>query len=773
MSNETGIVFQVETDKILNILTSEIYDSPLALLRENLQNAYDAVRMRFVPNGEPLSKGRIDLAISANTITITDNGIGMNESVLTDNFWKAGSSGKRSDEARRAGVVGTFGIGAMANFGVSSQVTVRTRAVDSQETLVSSAEREKLRIAEKCISLDRVMDKAPVGTTVTVHLLPSKVINLEQARRYLEPYVGLLPVPVYLNGQNISGHKMEARLPLTGRTVSPVGADVTLSDSFTSAQFHIRLDQNGQVLISIKDVKLAGVPIEGSLLLLQNGGQLMGLRSYFGLAPIPYASVYQFGGFANLSFLQPTAGREAVSRDSIDQVARIISLADRAASEYLSGSPESDKNTGFMQWAMSHGRYDLAKHITIHVRPDDLDVPLGDVKSKIGSRIAHYYTGSDQQIIQTFSGQGTCLFQIAQGNPRRTLQLHWLQQLNVQQVPDSPRILRTYKGSELGVSETSIVVRATSILRDDYLVPDVEVLLSDISYGVAVLPLHQDGHLIIHLAKSSPLLAPLVQVYKDDYQYFPSFMKDFVRNAIYPRVQQFVPSSTRQGVDALRKILERNRELYRYEETETGDLETMLRDLLPSATMAEVLQRAQSTMHVQTQRVTRSQVGTVEHVIPDVARSPGPESVSQDDTEFSPRPPILREEIASDMKILVADAKYPQLNNFSLLLGLSDRLMREYTDFFRTPHTTRILWGGHRVIYIFSEPTGRLSLYYDVELREPLDESAAGGALFPTTTLITKRRIFVPVPDPLINAFKITGGPREFYVRFDLLVASE
>jgi molecular chaperone HtpG len=125
MSDNTGIVFQVETDKILNILTNEIYDSPLALLRENLQNAYDAIRMRWVPLGEPLSHGRIDLSISGTTLTITDNGIGMNEVVLTENFWKAGSSGKRSEEARRAGVVGTFGIGAMANFGVSSQVTVR------------------------------------------------------------------------------------------------------------------------------------------------------------------------------------------------------------------------------------------------------------------------------------------------------------------------------------------------------------------------------------------------------------------------------------------------------------------------------------------------------------------------------------------------------------------------------------------------------------------------------------------------------------------------
>jgi molecular chaperone HtpG len=775
MSDATGIVFQVETDKILNILTSEIYDSPLALLRENLQNAYDAVRMRLVPLGQPLSEGRIDLTISGKTVSIADTGVGMTETVLTDNFWKAGSSGKRSEEARRAGVVGTFGIGAMANFGVSTRVTVRTRAINGKETLISTAEREKLKIAEKCISLDRAEDDSPVGTTVTVDLLPAKVISPEQARRYLEPYVGLLPVPVYLNGQNISGQSMESRLPLSGRAFSDSGVEVTLGDGTASAQFRIRLDQNGQVLISVTNVQLAGVPVEGSLLLLQTGGQLMGLRSYFGLAPIPCASAYQFGGFANLSFLQPTAGREAVSRDSIDQVARVIALADRAASEFLSDSSASDKNTAFMQWLVSQGRQNLARHITIHVQPDDIDAPLGDLKSHIGSRVAHYYVGSDRQIIQTFSGQGACLFQVAQGNPRRAIQLHWLQQLGVQQVPDSPHVLRTYKGSEMDWALGSIIVRSASILRDDYLIPDVEVVLSDISHGVSVLPLQREGHLVVHLAKSSPLLPPLLQVLKDDYQYFPDFMKDFVRNQVYPRIQQFVPSSTRQGVDALRKILERNRELYRYEEAETGKLESMLQDLLPSATMAEIVQKAQATMRVQTQRVTQSQVDTVENVIPDVARSPNLESGSQDETEteFSPRPPILREEIVSNMKILVAGVKYPQLNNFSLLLGLSDRLMREYADFFRTPHTTRILWGGHRVIYIFSEPTGRLSLYYDVELREPLADSAAGGALFPTTTLITKKRIFVPVPDPLVDAFKITSGPREFYVRFDLLVAND
>src|SRR5712691_11791624 len=101
MSN--GIVFQVETTRVLQILTREIYDSPLALLRENVQNAYDAVRERFAQSGTLGDGGRIDIHLDSREISITDNGIGMNKYVLRGNFWKAGSSGKHSDAARRAG----------------------------------------------------------------------------------------------------------------------------------------------------------------------------------------------------------------------------------------------------------------------------------------------------------------------------------------------------------------------------------------------------------------------------------------------------------------------------------------------------------------------------------------------------------------------------------------------------------------------------------------------------------------------------------------------
>ena len=40
------IEFNIETQRILKLLANDIYDSPYALLRENVQNAYDAILMR-------------------------------------------------------------------------------------------------------------------------------------------------------------------------------------------------------------------------------------------------------------------------------------------------------------------------------------------------------------------------------------------------------------------------------------------------------------------------------------------------------------------------------------------------------------------------------------------------------------------------------------------------------------------------------------------------------------------------------------------------------
>lgn len=769
-----GIVFQVETTRVLDILAKEIYDSPLALLRENVQNAYDAVRMRFATSGKLKAGGHISITLDGEILTISDNGIGMTETVLRENFWKAGSSGKNSDEARKAGVVGTFGIGAMANFGVCRRLTVETRAEGSNELLISIADRDSLKIAEECISFESVHSDRPVGTTLTVVLDTNSLIAADKAKAYLRSYVALLPVPVHFNDELISQQKIESLLKIDQRSFKSLGSIDVKSGVFT-VTCKVQADSNGQVLVNLTNVRMGGTEVEGGLALLQSGGQLMGLRSYFGLAPVPVAGGYQFGGWANLSVLRPTAGREALSRESIDQVGSLVQCAEYAASDKLSKTEFADRNTAFIQWVTNNAKWDFAGKITIHALPDDTDVELREIKKFVGNKTVQYYSGSDKHTINTFANADSVLLQIAQGQSRRRAQLHVLKTLKIEEVPDSVQVTHVYDPQELSSSEASVLLRIAAILRDDYLIPDVDATFVDMSHGVTVKAEKLGERLQIQLARSSPIIQPLLEMRKKAPEVFGQLMKDFVRNEIYRTVQDYVPSSTRGGVDALRKMLLRNRELYRYEDSELGDLEGVLGDYLSgNTTLTELVKQRHYSggwgggWSGQSQRVSSEQVGTIEAVVPNVVESAVVEG-GKESEEYEAAPPILREDISSDMKILTTDENYPQLNGFGTFLGLSDRLMQTESPFFKTPHTTRIIWAGHRVIYIFTNATGELSLYYDIELRDPLGQKSAGGGTFATTTLITKKRIFIPVPSALADEFRVETGSREFFVRFDLL----
>jgi molecular chaperone HtpG len=275
----------------------------------------------------------------------------------------------------------------------------------------------------------------------------------------------------------------------------------------------------------------------------------------------------------------------------------------------------------------------------------------------------------------------------------------------------------------------------------------------------------------IRLSRRSPSIAAVLTAYKTAYEVFDGFVKDFVRNNLYQRVSSYVPSSTKEGSDALVKLLQRNRELYRYEESELGELEPLLGDYLSGEkTLAQVIVAARGFSRAQSQRVSRDQIGSLEQAMPDVVESPGVAEDEQQGKEFEAAPPILRPDIDCGLKILVAGSKYQQLNGFELFLGLSDRLVRREGDFFAFPHTTKVIWAGHRIIYIFTEVSGKVTLYYDIELREPLDMETASGGMFPTTTIITKNRIYVPVPSALDPVFRIVEGSKEFFVRFDTVV---
>lgn len=768
MSNK--IVFEVETSRVLELLSREIYDSPLALLRENVQNAYDAALMRCTLEGTDIREAEIRITLTPDHLVIEDDGIGMTEDVLRNNFWKAGSSGKRTDLARKSGVIGTFGIGAMANFGVCSRLRVETRSVESDTTLVSVAEKARLSFSQECIELDRTKDARRPGTKLTVDLEPESRLDEGRAAAYLESYVAYLPVKVLLNGKLISQREY-AEMGVKG--FSALGEKTGALNGYESL-VQVSMDSNGQVVARMKDVKLQGNTVAGDLIVGQGSGQLMGLRNYFGLAPIPVSGNYQLGGFANLSILQPTAGREALSRESIVHIHNLIALAENVITEFIAGTDGADKNNAFLQHILSTNRLDLAGRVSIVVHPDEASVPLGQVTEFCRGKKSHYYAGTDVSIIRSFSGSDLQLLVVSQSNPRRKLQLRYLtQRLHVPEVPDKTTILREFAANELRREEAAFLVRVLATLSDDYLLADASIVFADISHGVPIKFEKQAGTLRLWIARDGSSVKPVVMSYTTAYEVFGGFVKDYVRNHVYPQIAKFVPSSTREGVEALARVLQKNRELYRYEESELGDIEPLLGEYLAGdITLAKVLSVAKRAGRPSTQIVRREQVGSLEDAIPDMAASPD-DPQPPANQEFEAAPPIMREDLVSSLKILRTSNKHPKLNGFEMFLGLSDKMVKREGEFFRYPHTTKIMWADHRIVYIFAEAAGKITLYYDIELREPLDDKAASVGMFPTTTLVLKNRIYVPVPKPLESAFKLVDGVKEFFVRFDAIVAAD
>ena len=104
MSSDRHIAFKVEFSRILELLADQIYQSPLALLRENTQNAFDAIRMRAAL--DQTFDPSITVDVSEDEIVVVDNGIGMTSQEIEENYWYAGHSGKNSDTARAAGSSG-------------------------------------------------------------------------------------------------------------------------------------------------------------------------------------------------------------------------------------------------------------------------------------------------------------------------------------------------------------------------------------------------------------------------------------------------------------------------------------------------------------------------------------------------------------------------------------------------------------------------------------------------------------------------------------------
>lgn len=769
---------QIDIKKVINLLAKDIYDSPYALLRENLQNAYDAVLMRkqIDPN---YTDFRIEMTISPDKVVISDNGIGMTADVVENNFWKAGASGKNTEEAKKAGVVGTFGIGAMANFGVCDKMEVYTRYFNSQETIVTSTELENISLTEDCINTTIVSDTTlPIGTTIIATLRNDASITIDNAISYLRPFVQYLSMPVTLNGKLISQQSYLDSIMIT--EPGSILCDKNVIDGNLSYKLNMKISNrsNGQISLHISNIVRAGQPLSGEVVLRQDANSIYGLRNGFGLAGVPLSSNFRWGGVANLKLLVPTAGRDSLTRESVDMVSLVVNSAENQAVELLSNYDVCDGNQAFLAYVYSHADKTerLAGRIRILRKPLDDRIPLNSVQKQMANHNVMYYPGHDDKIISLFANENTFLLVLGNDVLRKNIQLRYLNQHQIPPVPDEITIIKKYDFSSLDLSESSIAFRVQYVLEHDYLMNNVKVIFAEISHEQPVFVKLEGNTVVVYLARKAKSIDNLKTVYDSDYSIYDGFIKDYVRQHLYPKLSNYVPSSTREGAETLRKIMLQKQDLYTIEQDEIGYVDEVIKDYLSGrATLNDVHRASSSAMNSQRQQVNESDIGSVESVMPSVQiEMPNePDAQQEPPTALIAMPPINNMNLSTDLKLLKTDISYPALNNYKMFLGLSDRLFERYSDFFFEPHTTKVIWSTHKIVYVFTHVSNQMSMYYDIDLQTVLPGEMTGGHPIISTTILTKNRIFVPVIPEMYQYFDLVQhqGKLEFYVRFDPLTA--
>lgn len=177
-TNQETRGFQSEVKQLLQLMIHSLYSNKEIFLRELISNASDAAdKLRFKALSQPeLYEGngelrvRISVDETLGTLTISDNGIGMNREQVIDHLGTIAKSGTKeflnalgADQAKDSQLIGQFGVGFYSSFIVADKVTVKTRAAgESQGVLWESAGEGDYTVAD--------IEKSGRGTDVILHL---------------------------------------------------------------------------------------------------------------------------------------------------------------------------------------------------------------------------------------------------------------------------------------------------------------------------------------------------------------------------------------------------------------------------------------------------------------------------------------------------------------------------------------------------------------------------------------------------------------------------
>jgi len=207
--------FQAEIQQLLSIVINSLYTDKEIFIRELISNAADALeKVRFLQaSGQSIEQSDLPLTISvitddkANTITITDTGVGMTHGELIENLGTIAHSGSKAflkqiaeEKKPEASLIGQFGVGFYSAFMVAKKVTVYTRSYQADQPGWRWAS-----AGSGTYEIEPAND-VPRGTKVVLELKDEdkEFAQALRVERVIKRYSNFVPFPIELNGKAIN-----------------------------------------------------------------------------------------------------------------------------------------------------------------------------------------------------------------------------------------------------------------------------------------------------------------------------------------------------------------------------------------------------------------------------------------------------------------------------------------------------------------------------------------------------------------------------------------
>ena len=185
--------FKAESQRLLDLMIHSIYTHKEIFLREIISNASDAIdKLCYLSlTDENVGLKREDFAITLSidkenrTLTVSDNGIGMDESELENNLGVIASSGtfqfrQGLDKEAEADVIGQFGVGFYSAFMVADHITVISRKYGREQAYRWESDGLEGYTIEPCT-------RDAVGTDIIMHIKPDGE-EKDEYSQYLREY---------------------------------------------------------------------------------------------------------------------------------------------------------------------------------------------------------------------------------------------------------------------------------------------------------------------------------------------------------------------------------------------------------------------------------------------------------------------------------------------------------------------------------------------------------------------------------------------------------